>query len=203
MKTKIESAEWVETHRSKIDKCNWKTIPEFPAYEIGSMGYVRRKDTMKILVNKLSKDGYAYVTLYNGSRASASHRRIHRLVAISFIPNPNNLQIVHHISKDISDNSVNNLKWETVIYHNTAERNTTNKSLSIINIETKSKAILQYDKHKNFIRYYNSMSEAARFISTLVKETKLDTIRRLIGKSVQHKTRLAYGYKWELERVKD
>lgn len=203
MKTKIESALWVESHRCEIDKCSWKTIPEFPLYEIGDRGYVRRKDTMKILVNKLTKDGYAYVTLYNGSRNSAAHRRVHRLVAISFIPNPNNLQVVHHINSDVSDNSVTNLKWETIVYHNAAERNTVNTSFSEMNITSKSKAVLQYDRHKNFIRYYKSMSEAARFIQMQIPNVKIDTIRRFIGNSISHKTRLAYGYKWKLERVKD
>jgi hypothetical protein len=38
---------------------------------------------------------------------------VHRLVAIAFIPNPNNLDTVDHINEDKKDNTIANLKWMT------------------------------------------------------------------------------------------
>jgi hypothetical protein len=183
----------------------WKIINNFPNYEISDTGLVRRINTQRILVNKIhNSNRYCYVTLYNGSRKSATHQMVHRLVATAFIPNPNNLEMVHHIDNNGFNNNISNLQWVTRIYNCVAERNVRNQSFIAMNIEDKSKAVLQYDRHKNFIRWFKSMSDAARFIQQYYPDTKVDNIRRCIGRSCQHRTRLAYGYKWMLEnKIKD
>lgn len=57
-----------------------------------------------------SKDGSGHhqVSLGRGNK-----RKVHRLVAEAFIPNPNNLPLVLHGILGKSDNSVNNLRWGT------------------------------------------------------------------------------------------
>lgn len=52
--------------------------------------------------------GYEVVQLHNGNHKSI---RVHRLVAIQFIPNPNNLPQVNHIDENKSNNVVSNLEW--------------------------------------------------------------------------------------------
>ena len=70
---------------------------------------------------KLSKDkrknhGYLYFGFkYNGKYYNFS---IHRAVAMTFIPNPNNLPEVNHIDRNPANNCVDNLEWCTRI-HNT------------------------------------------------------------------------------------
>lgn len=54
----------------------------------------------------LSKDG------------KMKHYKVHRLVAMAFIPNPNNLPIINHKDENPSNNNVNNLEWCTVAYNN-------------------------------------------------------------------------------------
>lgn len=44
---------------------------------------------------------------------------IHTLVAMAFIPNPNNLPCVNHIDENKSNNSLDNLEWCTWQYNNT------------------------------------------------------------------------------------
>lgn len=57
--------------------------------------------------------GYKYTGInYNNGRHIS--KRIHRLVAEAFIPNPENLPIVMHKNNDKQDNTVENLKWGTV-----------------------------------------------------------------------------------------
>ena len=59
----------------------------------------RWKDNVGYLQVKLSKEGKWY------------YKRVHRLVAEAFIPNPHNLKQVNHINGDKTNNEVSNLEW--------------------------------------------------------------------------------------------
>ena len=89
----------------------WKTINEFPNYEISSHGrvYSRKRD----IILKPYYDGWKYpkVSLqYNGRRVD---RTIHRLVAEAFIPNTLNKPEVNHLDGNKDNNRVDNLEWVT------------------------------------------------------------------------------------------
>ena len=85
-------------------------------YEVSNMGRVRslnykRTGEIKILKPGINNWGYLYVNLcQNGEQKPFS---IHRLVATMFIPNPNNLPEVNHISEVKTENFVENLEWVT------------------------------------------------------------------------------------------
>lgn len=55
--------------------------------------------------------GYYYIDLYDSK--TKCRKYMHRLVAETYIPNPNNLPQVNHIDKDKSNNHVDNLEWVT------------------------------------------------------------------------------------------
>ena len=57
------------------------------------------------------RKGYLGLTLCSGT--ARSKRRIHRIVAETFIPNPEGKPCVRHLNGDASDNSVSNLAWGT------------------------------------------------------------------------------------------
>lgn len=78
--------------------------------------YGRVKNAKTGYIRKLSLDrenGYQLVCLSLGSRGSQCYVKIHRAVAQTFIPNPNNLPQVNHIDGDKENNYVNNLEWVT------------------------------------------------------------------------------------------
>jgi hypothetical protein len=85
----------------------WKTIATIPNYEVSTLGRVR--GSKGILCRGSHK--YHSVDLYaNGKRFS---RYVHRLVAETFIPNPDNKGEVNHINGVKDDNRVENLQWST------------------------------------------------------------------------------------------
>lgn len=89
----------------------WKTFTENPNYEVSNLGKVRNITSKNCLKPKNNGRGYLYVDLYNHMK----HQRyyIHRLVALTFIPNPKNLPQVNHIDANKSNNIQSNLEWVT------------------------------------------------------------------------------------------
>ena len=82
----------------------WKTIQGYENYEVSNEGQVRNKKTGRIL-KPWNNKGYFQVKILK------KWFYIHRLVAVAFIPNPDNLPEVDHINKNSQDNKVENLQW--------------------------------------------------------------------------------------------
>ena len=85
-----------------------KGFEEFEGYGITSCGRVYSFKTNKFLKSAKDKKGYLHVWLADG-KGNGKTVRIHRLVALAYIPNPNNLETVDHIDEDKEHNYINNL----------------------------------------------------------------------------------------------
>ena len=129
----------------------WKEIKDFNNYQISNLGRVKN-NFGKILKPQL-RHGYYDIGLYNEEyKLRPKLIKIHRLVAETFIPNPNNYPVVNHKDENKINNSVNNLEWCTTKYNlNYGKRN--NKI---------RKRVLQFDSNNNFIKEYNSITEASK-----------------------------------------
>jgi len=105
----------------------WRTYPEFNFIQGSNLGQVRTIDRWvmcgkheqfvkgRVLKQQLDKDGYLRVGfMVNGKKV---RRGVHRIVAQTFIPNPNNLPEVNHKDNDPASNCVSNLEWCTGKYN--------------------------------------------------------------------------------------
>ena len=79
-------------------------------YGISRSGEVIRKGTGRILKTGL-RSGYPSLTLCKNNIKKFAH--VHRLIALTFIPNPNNLPCVNHIDGNKENNTISNLEWCT------------------------------------------------------------------------------------------
>ena len=88
-------------------RVRWKPIENHPRYEISSMGEVRNIQTGKLLNPYDDGKGYLRVKL------DGENCRVHILVAIAFIPNPENKPEVNHKKGKKHDCRASQLEWVT------------------------------------------------------------------------------------------
>lgn len=105
----------------------WRLYPEFDFIEVSTLGRVRTLDRVvsngkgtrmekgMILKQWLNKRGYLRVAFRKDSKLV--NKPVHRLVAQTFIPNPDNLPQVNHKDCNPQNNSVSNLEWCTPEYN--------------------------------------------------------------------------------------
>ena len=89
-----------------------KDIPGYEElYAITEDGQVYKKSTGRMTKGSLTKKGY-YVTTLTKNGVSKLWQ-VHRLVALTYIPNPENKPMVNHLDENKANNNVNNLAWAT------------------------------------------------------------------------------------------
>jgi hypothetical protein len=99
-------------------------------YKINKNGDVWSCRTNKFISVHYDKDGYKIVSL-------KGCKKLHRLLAINFIPNPDNHPLIDHIDRVKTNNNLDNLRWVSVA-ENCKNRNTPpNNKLGYKNISVK------------------------------------------------------------------
>jgi len=89
----------------------WKTIQDFEEYAVSNHGRVARIVGKRRILKVGIVGGYRRVNLYKSGKAFS--RKIARLVAQAFIPNPLGLPEVNHIKNPKTNDHVSNLEWMT------------------------------------------------------------------------------------------
>ena len=183
----------------------WKWIPGWEGYYMASTHgriksvdrYVNGKNGSKILkkgrIIKQSTDkaGYKYVCLKRDGKNY--YYRVHRLVGMTFIPNPNNYPQINHKDENPANNHVSNLEFCTAKYN--CNYGTHNEKISKANKDkgkVKGKAILMFTEEGEFIRRFDRISDALRYLGKTENSSS-------ISKCARGRITNAYGYIWKYE----
>lgn len=170
-------------------KEQWRKINGFENYMISSLGRVKSlprgmfnggKIKERFLKPGINKHGYCSVSLCE--KGKITQCKIHRLVAMAFIPNPNGLPIINHKNEIKTDNRVENLEWCDYSY-NVNYGGCVEKLKKI-----KYHPIIQIDKNRNFVTTFQSAKQAGRDLG-------LDY--RSICKCANGKQKTCGGYGWK------
>ena len=159
----------------------WKEIPGFDgAYQVSSLGNVRSCDRIiyyrngnprgsckhekgRIISQHISNSGYYNVPLRKNKIRKFYF--VHRLVAQTFLDNPENKPQVNHIDGNRLNNQVSNLEWATRSENvNHALRTGLLHGLRG-DLSPHKVAVLQYEKDGTFVREWSCMADAARFLN--------------------------------------
>ena len=179
----------------------WKTITYALNYDVSNCGEIRQNKKNKILKPYINKrNGYSYVYIRDNN-GKYLNKRIHRLVAEYFIPNPNNLPMVNHKDFNRSNNNVDNLEWVNGTQNNLWSRE--NISKSAIGKKQTNQMRAKCSK--------NQIAKSKNPYPTYIYKTKTGYIFRIVryGKSIVSKQKptleetIAYKENWLKEHRKE
>ena len=95
----------------------WRAVPGYEGlYEVSNKGNVRNVRRNKLL--RLQKTNNGYIRVVLSKNRIKTGFQVHRLVALTFLPNPDNLPQVNHKDEDKTNNNVDNLEFCTAKYNN-------------------------------------------------------------------------------------
>lgn len=146
--TKIK--EEVDSTVDELDIDEWKTHSDFPHYKVSRRGEIFSMKRNKILTP--TDERYNSMTICNKD-GIPKKIKVHRLVAMIYIPNPDNLPIVNHIDGNQRNNSVENLEW-------TSQADNIRHSLNNGLTKLHKRKVDKLDNEGNIIQTYDSLKEA-------------------------------------------
>ena len=170
----------------------WKDVVGFEGtYEVSNLGNVRNTKTGKIRKPQTTTDGYKFVILWDASRGiECCNKRIHRLVAEAFIPNPENKPCVNHKDETRDNNRVDNLEWVTYQENN----------LYGTRIQRAAKS--ETGTGKEVYRYSLDGEYIDSFPNAVAAHKCLNISFGNIYRCCSGERKTASGYKWSYERRK-
>lgn len=169
----------------------WKSHPDIDKLEVSTFGRVRTLDRVvkcgenrtrlakgRVLKQRNAGNGYMILNIsINGKQAT---KLVHRLVAQTFIPNPDNLPDVNHKNCVRDDNRVGNLEWCSRSY-NIGYR----EKYGISNTETEGHPLFAVNLSTLKVLRFRSQGEAS---------LKLEVDRPSINMVIRGKRKQAGGY---------
>ena len=207
----------------KVGKEIWRRFDSvnYPCYVVSNMGRVRfwiRPNRNKVLSDtaaarawrkktpsfygKYKKPTYGSRNKDSGYMSAVSGKfQVHRLVALAFVPNPENKPTVDHDDRNRSNNRLDNLTWST---HAEQAKNRSSGNRKTID-DKHSRKVWKVDPHSGErLELYNSMKVACEAVGgkSQGKISDIANSRKSTDKRSPNHVPLTYkGYKWEWDDI--
>jgi hypothetical protein len=143
----------------------YKKIDGYDNYHVSNFGNVINSKTERILKPFNNGYGYLQIELYkNGKR---KNYKLHRLIAIAYIPNPENKSFIDHIDNNSLNNYILNLRWSTPLENNfnsLKSKNTSSiyKGVYFNKSRNKFLARIQVNGKNKFLGYFEDELAASK-----------------------------------------
>ena len=184
-----------------VDRCGNIRSNDRVVFNEGSQKYNKIKG--RLLKPTVNNKGYCYVDFMINKRKQ--RWLVHRLVALTFISNPNDFPLINHKDCNPLNNSVDNLEWcdwsMNIQYaYDHGNRSITDKMMSSFkkSKEYLWRSIEATSVQTNEVMIFQSLTEAAGFVlDSKLSKAKPTTCRTNIGMCARGKLKTAYGYVWK------
>lgn len=170
-----------------MDNIQSKPIIGFERYLVNSVGQIYDTKKQKNICQWIDNVGYYQCNLYDND-GKKYYKRVHRIVAEAFIPNPDNLKQVNHIDGNKRNNNITNLEWTT------NSKNTQHGyDNNLYKYKSRSHQINVYNKNGAYLSTYKS-------IRSLCKDLLLN--RKTVTSILKHE-KLTNNYDYLFEYVEE
>jgi hypothetical protein len=166
----------------------WRVINDYPNYSVSNLGNVKNNTTNKIMRQNV-KGGYCCLSLVNNKKNYTF--KVHRLVALAFLSNPDNKPTVNHKDKNRCNNKLENLEWMT------HEEQMEHRSIGLILKPNTNKPIYRLSKNDEILDLFNSIEDAGKWAFENKLTMTIHNGRNAISNCLNGLSKFAYNYKWK------
>lgn len=148
----------------------WRDVVDYEGlYQVSNMGRVKslpRKHQLKTIILAQHPTGNGYLTVTFTKGRKRKNFRVHKLVAMTFLPYIDGLNEINHIDENKLNNKLDNLmRCDRSFNVNYGSRNIV-VGYKLRNRPDHSKEVQQLDENGNIIRLFRSVADAARHYGT-------------------------------------
>ena len=179
----------------------WKDIEGYEGrYQVSNLGRIKsflhvgvRKDVESLddyshIIKPIHDAcGYCNVRLRRNDKGKTV--KVHRLVAMAFIPNPNKLPEINHKDEDKDNNCVSNLEWCDRVYNM--------QYGTWVSRNPRLRPVAQFSLDGKLIKEYKTIREASRETGIRHENIRNCAAKQIINKEKGYYAKSAGGYKWE------